>query len=155
MYLCFSRSNDVSINRLLESDISFIFFFQAEDGIRDYKVTGVQTCALPICAHAEETPLPRLECSDEQRAGGDGLRPQVRGDLPAPRPHLVRGVVDGSTQGAGAAWVLDRGDHPDEIDLFPGPLRPEVAGRRSLELGGQRSGICAEVEDLRPRPLLC
>ena len=30
--------------------ISF-FFFQAEDGIRDYKVTGVQTCALPISAH--------------------------------------------------------------------------------------------------------
>src|SRR5256885_5416900 len=28
----------------------FFFFFQAEDGIRDYKVTGVQTCALPICA---------------------------------------------------------------------------------------------------------
>src|SRR5256885_6556267 len=26
-----------------------MFFFQAEDGIRDYKVTGVQTCALPIC----------------------------------------------------------------------------------------------------------
>src|SRR3989454_11082423 len=24
------------------------FFFQAEDGIRDYKVTGIQTCALPI-----------------------------------------------------------------------------------------------------------
>src|SRR5256885_13259383 len=33
--------------------IYFFFFFQAEDGIRDYKVTGVQTCALPICA--EET----------------------------------------------------------------------------------------------------
>src|SRR5256885_4339463 len=28
--------------------IFFCFFFQAEDGIRDYKVTGVQTCALPI-----------------------------------------------------------------------------------------------------------
>src|SRR2546426_6769054 len=27
---------------------TFFFFFQAEDGIRDYKVTGVQTCALPI-----------------------------------------------------------------------------------------------------------
>src|SRR5256885_2875694 len=27
---------------------SVFFFFQAEDGIRDYKVTGVQTCALPI-----------------------------------------------------------------------------------------------------------
>src|SRR2546426_8161837 len=28
--------------------ILLFFFFQAEDGIRDYKVTGVQTCALPI-----------------------------------------------------------------------------------------------------------
>src|SRR5262249_58988701 len=31
----------------------FFFFFQAEDGIRDWSVTGVQTCALPIC----QTPL--------------------------------------------------------------------------------------------------
>src|SRR5690606_41010778 len=28
----------------------FFFFFQAEDGIRDFHVTGVQTCALPILA---------------------------------------------------------------------------------------------------------
>src|SRR5256885_6330109 len=28
--------------------LCIFFFFQAEDGIRDYKVTGVQTCALPI-----------------------------------------------------------------------------------------------------------
>src|SRR5690606_40802316 len=28
--------------------IRFFFFFQAEDGIRDFHVTGVQTCALPI-----------------------------------------------------------------------------------------------------------
>src|SRR5690606_39588100 len=28
--------------------ISLLFFFQAEDGIRDFHVTGVQTCALPI-----------------------------------------------------------------------------------------------------------
>src|SRR5438874_9499999 len=27
----------------------YFFFFQAEDGIRDLYVTGVQTCALPIC----------------------------------------------------------------------------------------------------------
>src|SRR5690606_39655703 len=27
------------------------FFFQAEDGIRDFHVTGVQTCALPISLH--------------------------------------------------------------------------------------------------------
>src|SRR5256885_16428639 len=30
------------------------FFFQAEDGIRDYKVTGVQTCALPISSAVRE-----------------------------------------------------------------------------------------------------
>src|SRR2546429_5031280 len=32
------------------SEISSVFFFQAEDGIRDVAVTGVQTCALPIYA---------------------------------------------------------------------------------------------------------
>src|SRR5258708_16609284 len=31
----------------------FFFFFQAEDGIRDDLVTGVQTCALPICRRAD------------------------------------------------------------------------------------------------------
>src|SRR5687768_17952749 len=29
--------------------VCLFFFFQAEDGIRDVAVTGVQTCALPIC----------------------------------------------------------------------------------------------------------
>src|SRR6266850_3055914 len=33
---------------MYKSFLFFFFFFQAEDGIRDYKVTGVQTCALPI-----------------------------------------------------------------------------------------------------------
>src|ERR1022692_3128845 len=33
----------------------FFFFFQAEDGIRDYKVTGVQTCALPISSACPPT----------------------------------------------------------------------------------------------------
>src|SRR2546430_5978497 len=32
----------------------FVFFFQAEDGIRDLTVTGVQTCALPISAAVNE-----------------------------------------------------------------------------------------------------
>src|SRR5688500_20224489 len=35
---------------MLCSIMLYFFFFQAEDGIRDYKVTGVQTCALPISA---------------------------------------------------------------------------------------------------------
>src|SRR5258706_11941478 len=33
--------------------VSFFFFFQAEDGIRDWSVTGVQTCALPILPRGE------------------------------------------------------------------------------------------------------
>src|SRR3712207_8459906 len=33
------------------NSIRYIFFFQAEDGIRDIGVTGVQTCALPIYPH--------------------------------------------------------------------------------------------------------
>src|SRR3712207_8725757 len=33
--------------------VLFFFFFQAEDGIRDIGVTGVQTCALPISSYSE------------------------------------------------------------------------------------------------------
>src|SRR5258707_11118024 len=38
----------------LVCDEAFFFFFQAEDGIRDIGVTGVQTCALPISPSAPE-----------------------------------------------------------------------------------------------------
>src|SRR5438046_6785374 len=34
--------------------VFFFFFFQAEDGIRDWSVTGVQTCALPISSSPED-----------------------------------------------------------------------------------------------------
>src|SRR5437773_6500484 len=37
----------------------FVFFFQAEDGIRDRDVTGVQTCALPILLEASRNGSPR------------------------------------------------------------------------------------------------
>src|SRR5256885_17145700 len=37
-------------------NVFVFFFFQAEDGIRDYKVTGVQTCALPICSSRGGSP---------------------------------------------------------------------------------------------------
>src|SRR2546430_3515732 len=36
----------------------FFFFFQAEDGIRDLTVTGVQTCALPISSVTVQTTAP-------------------------------------------------------------------------------------------------
>src|SRR3989337_189772 len=45
----------------------FFFFFQAEDGIRDATVTGVQTCALPIYRPAEG-----LDPQDEELSAEDG-----------------------------------------------------------------------------------
>ena len=39
------KSVDLGGRRIIKK----ISFFQAEDGIRDWSVTGVQTCALPIC----------------------------------------------------------------------------------------------------------
>src|SRR3712207_8828830 len=52
------------------------FFFQAEDGIRDIGVTGVQTCALPIWMNADErrcrrNSLDRINRSNRIR--GDGF----------------------------------------------------------------------------------
>src|SRR6266566_2570870 len=53
----------------------FFFFFQAEDGIRDYKVTGVQTCALPILPGLEQgrrvrrVSRPRVDLIGEHRRG--------------------------------------------------------------------------------------
>src|SRR5690606_40724346 len=41
------------------------FFFQAEDGIRDFHVTGVQTCALPICVCRE---IPEAACVEQPRS---------------------------------------------------------------------------------------
>src|SRR2546429_1130550 len=38
--------------------VTVIFCFQAEDGIRDVAVTGVQTCALPISLGSKQTPRP-------------------------------------------------------------------------------------------------
>ena len=40
------------VDMIVSSMCCFFFFFQAEDGIRDHCVTGVQTCALPISAPA-------------------------------------------------------------------------------------------------------
>src|SRR2546425_8865845 len=54
----------------------FFFFFQAEDGIRDKLVTGVQTCALPISIFGFRTSWVRAEgsflCSLSSRFSGRG-----------------------------------------------------------------------------------
>src|SRR5206468_8816968 len=54
----------------------YLFFFQAEDGIRDLIVTGVQTCALPIWSRAGSPPAPdavrvRLAQGVKRRYTGD------------------------------------------------------------------------------------
>src|SRR2546422_8968205 len=49
------------------SSVLYVFFFQAEDGIRDVAVTGVQTCALPILDRYFESIL--KEQSDPEAIG--------------------------------------------------------------------------------------
>src|SRR5256885_13282975 len=58
--------------------VTFFFFFQAEDGIRDYKVTGVQTCALPISHDCMlvDNPIDRHAIGDRT----PGLCPDSDGD---------------------------------------------------------------------------
>src|SRR5947207_14629995 len=53
----------------------FFFFFQAEDGIRDHCVTGVQTCALPIFSKRSSTFCTRTSGRTRKFASDDHLRP--------------------------------------------------------------------------------
>src|SRR5256885_6906725 len=70
---------------ILAVTLMFVFFFfQAEDGIRDYKVTGVQTCALPICLPAA--------CSSATRAADQGCQRSPAADA-VPVPSAWAGVV--------------------------------------------------------------
>src|SRR5256886_9585983 len=62
------------------------FFFQAEDGIRDLTVTGVQTCALPISGGAVQHATPHLEAPVfHGTAPGRGVHGAA--DEPAGRVH--------------------------------------------------------------------
>src|SRR2546429_878480 len=61
----------------------FFFFFQAEDGIRDVAVTGVQTCALPIL----DRPLSVVRCPD-----GTAGQCFFQKHLTAGMPKAVRGI---------------------------------------------------------------
>src|SRR2546421_3580275 len=62
----------------------FFFFFQAEDGIRDLIVTGVQTCALPIYSKLDprppvEEPPPAVETVSPEGRGEKRPRPDREG----------------------------------------------------------------------------
>src|SRR3712207_4804645 len=76
----FSLLNIVFISRRAHITLCFFFFFQAEDGIRDIGVTGVQTCALPIYRDA------RILILDEPTAV---LTPQETEDLFSVLKELV------------------------------------------------------------------
>src|SRR2546422_6991840 len=80
----------------------FFFFFQAEDGIRDVAVTGVQTCALPISREPESAD------HDEAfaRHGGAtridverGTAPGSEGEIPARDGVLPQELAEAALEG--------------------------------------------------------
>src|SRR5205809_7057696 len=99
------------------------FFFQAEDGIRDVAVTGVQTCALPI---SEGRDVPHGRVCDRAAAGGGGgaapgqLRSEERrvGKECRTRWWLVHAEKEANTAAdtiarspAGLQWAVVRDKH--------------------------------------------
>src|SRR5690625_8046315 len=90
----------------------YSFFFQAEDGIRDGHVTGVQTCALPIsipALMAGTGPRPRHQCWDGHvgRTGG-ALLAGASGDRVrrARRRPLGAEIGRASCRERGCIWVV-------------------------------------------------
>src|SRR5690625_6954783 len=80
----------------------YFFFLQAEDGIRDGHVTGVQTCALPIWGRVPRRP---------PRRGADGRddigRVVRRGRLPpGALPHPLPEIGRASCRERVSTWVL-------------------------------------------------
>src|SRR5258707_2480236 len=90
------------------------FFFQAEDGIRDIGVTGVQTCALPISR------------SRRQRGGYEGAQRGVSRAARRGDPEQVRLTTTAS--GARRASGLRKGGSPRGWHLWPVAERALVPG---------------------------
>src|SRR5690606_39744010 len=83
----------------------YYFFCQAEDGIRDFHVTGVQTCALPISCEAREVRGGQLLTFDiTDKTDSITVKAFVRGEADA-KPPVKKGQ-----------WVKVRGRA--EIDRF-------------------------------------
>src|SRR5256886_10296819 len=91
------------------------FFFQAEDGIRDLTVTGVQTCALPILAPVFTlsrdapagtlTPLPGSAIADPPGEAEEVYRALVTGTRDYVRKNGMRTVVLGLSGGVDSSLV--------------------------------------------------
>src|SRR6266508_3935185 len=93
----------------------FFFFFQAEDGIRDGHVTGVQTCALPIfgCATVE---LDEPISGGESDLGPDEARLRMLGVLPETRGRgigeaLTRAAIEAARERGRTRMVLNSAEY--------------------------------------------
>src|SRR5260370_13835112 len=102
-----------------------VFFFQAEDGIRDSSVTGVQTCALPICSKsAHERPTGML-CA--MAAPGSSMTPYLRREnqLPIRYPSVCGGSseIRAMTLSFPSDGRLYPSGTPGRSDVTPRPRR--------------------------------
>src|SRR5699024_11739740 len=86
-----------------------LFFFQAEDGIRDRNVTGVQTCALPISEAefdaAAEAPTPAPACDIDETPAAPAPDPETP---PAPAADDAEAEPDPEPAPAEAARSEER-----------------------------------------------
>src|SRR2546425_8894484 len=95
--------------------IFFFFFFQAEDGIRDKLVTGVQTCALPISCPPSLAGL-GVAALQVREAGVDGpvdADPEAIGSRPVTRAGLAV-VAGGGGKTAPGTLVHPRAARPPD-----------------------------------------
>src|SRR6266566_6005843 len=92
------------------------FFFQAEDGIRDYKVTGVQTCALPIYVEAGK--------SGGEREAGEGGEHEADVDDEEEIRVVACAAAPRSAAGARDDEQRHGERHHDETEQ---PVRPAAA----------------------------
>src|SRR5229473_3781177 len=95
---------------------SAFFFFQAEDGIRDKLVTGVQTCALPILTPGTSDWLRQATPTEVSPA----VRPWVRAE-PSP---TVRSRAPTLCSGRPAKSRMERSRPPDCSSLERTPAQP-------------------------------
>src|SRR3989441_9781342 len=83
---------------VITAESTLFFFFQAEDGIRDKLVTGVQTCALPISGGGSADRAKRRRSGG--RADGRSVKSHVTSrppDPPSSSPPLLREVSIGDS----------------------------------------------------------
>src|SRR3712207_8922185 len=89
-YSCSSTAFRCVVDSVVEFRCLYFFFFQAEDGIRDIGVTGVQTCALPISPDDIES-LARVRAAGPRMDLATGERLYSKWDFV---PLLERRLVD-------------------------------------------------------------